>query len=73
MFRNKWLNLAIASQIVLLWVIVEVPFFNDIFNTYPLSLSEWLIVILVAATVFPVLELSKLVIRWQERRTARAK
>ena len=71
MFRNKWLNLSIISQIVLLWVIVEVPFFNGLFNTYPLSLSEWIVVILLAASVFPVLELAKLVIRWQDRRAAR--
>ena len=73
MFRNKWLNLSIVSQIVLLALIVEIPIFNRIFNTYPLSLSEWIIVVLVAATIFPVLELAKLFLRWQERRTTRTK
>ncbi len=71
MFRNKWLNYSILSQIVLLWVIVEIPFFNDIFNTFPLSLIEWVIVVLLAATIFPVLEISKLVIRWYDRRKAK--
>jgi Ca2+-transporting ATPase len=73
MFRNKWLNLSIVSQIVLLWLIVEVPALNGLFNTYPVSLGEWGLVILVAATIFPVLELGKFVIRWQERAASRKK
>jgi Ca2+-transporting ATPase len=68
MFRNKWLNLSIVSQIILLWLIVEVPVFNGLFNTYPLTLTEWIIVILISATIFPVLELGKYFIRLQERR-----
>jgi P-type Ca2+ transporter type 2C len=62
-FRNKWLNLAVLSQVVLLWIIVEVPLFNRLFNTYPLTLMEWLIVVPLAATVFPVLEIAKVFIR----------
>jgi Ca2+-transporting ATPase len=73
MFRNKWLNLSIISQVVLLYLIVEVPVFNDLFNTYPLNLGEWISVILLAATIFPVLEIAKLVIRWLERRANRLK
>ncbi len=70
MFKNKWLNLAVLSQIVLLWAIVEVPLFNTLFNTFPLTLSEWLIVILISGTIFPVLEIGKFFIRRQERKTA---
>jgi Ca2+-transporting ATPase len=70
MFKNKWLNLAVLSQIVLLLVIVEVPLFNKLFNTFPLTLIEWLIVILIAGTIFPVLEISKFFIRRQEGKTA---
>lgn len=66
MFRNKWLNLAVLSQVGLLIAIVEVPFFNEIFNTFPLTLQEWIIVVLLAATIFPVLEVSKAFIRRQE-------
>ena len=65
-FKNKWLNLAVLSQIVLLLAIVEVPLFNKLFNTFPLILSEWLIVVLVATTIFPVLEISKIIIRRQD-------
>jgi len=70
MFKNTWLNLAVLSQIVLMWIIIEVPLFNDLFNTYPLAVLEWVIVTLLAGTIFPVLEISKAVIRWQERKAA---
>ena len=72
MFRNKWLNIAVLSQVVLLWAIVEIPIFNSLFNTYPLTLLEWAIVIVVAGTIFPVLEISKAVIRRQEKNTGKA-
>jgi Ca2+-transporting ATPase len=62
MFRNKWLNIAVLSQVVLLWAIVELPLFNELFNTFPLTATEWVIVVVLAATVFPVLELSKIII-----------
>ncbi|MEW6033879.1 MAG: cation-translocating P-type ATPase [Chloroflexota bacterium] len=68
MFTNRWLNLAVLSQIVLMWVIIEVPLFNKLLNTYPLSTLDWLIVVLLAGTIFPVLEISKAIIRGQERK-----
>ena len=40
---------------------------------FPLNFMEWIIVILLAATIFPVLEIAKLIIRWQERRAAKNK
>ncbi len=70
-FKNKWLNLSVLSQIVLMWIIIEVPLLNDLFNTYPLTVLEWVIVVILAGTVFPVLEISKAVMRWRERKAAR--
>ncbi len=68
MFKNKWLNWAVLSQVVLMWLIIEVPLFQGPFNTYPLTLFEWLTVILLAGTIFPVLEITKFFIRRQERK-----
>ncbi|MDP2918902.1 MAG: cation-translocating P-type ATPase [Dehalococcoidia bacterium] len=65
MFRNKWLNIAVLSQVVLLWAIVELPLFNELFNTFPLTAMEWVIVVILAGTIFPVLELSKRIINRQ--------
>jgi P-type Ca2+ transporter type 2C len=73
MFKNKWLNLSILSQIVLMWCIVEIPALNGIFNTFPLDLREWIIVVLLAATIFPVLEIAKFVIRLEEKISSRKK
>ncbi|MBM4450164.1 MAG: hypothetical protein FJ022_05080, partial [Chloroflexi bacterium] len=65
-FKNKWLNLAILWEALLLLAIIEVPFLEEVFNTYPLGIFEWVAVIILAASIFPVLELTKAVIRWQE-------
>merc|ERR1712216_1015892 len=40
-FVNWWLIAAIASSILLHVMIVEVPFFNDIFSIYVLNSQEW--------------------------------
>jgi Ca2+-transporting ATPase len=63
-FANKWLNLAIIWELVLLSLIVYLPFLHDAFGTYALSPTDWLIVAGLAVTVVPVLELAK----WMERR-----
>jgi P-type Ca2+ transporter type 2C len=67
-FKNKWLNLAIVWETILLIVIVYTPFLQESFHTFSLSLVDWIIVILTAATVFPVLELAKLIIRRRENK-----
>lgn len=62
-FKNKWLVLAILWEICLFLLIVYVPVLQEVFNTYPLPLADWIIVLVSAFTIFPVLEISKLVIR----------
>jgi len=63
-FANKWLNIAILWEVALLMVIIYVPFLHDAFGTYYLPLVDWLIVLGLALTVSPVLEIAK----WMERR-----
>jgi len=67
-FKNKWLNLAICWETMLLCIIIYTPFLQESFRTFSLSAFDWALVILLAATIFPVLEISKAVIRWQERK-----
>jgi len=62
-FRNKWLNLAVGSQILLMLVIIYVPVFQDVFHTYPLDSFDWLVSLLLSLSIFPVLELSKLILQ----------
>jgi Ca2+-transporting ATPase len=71
LFKNKWLNLSIISQMLLMLVIIYVPVLQEPFHTFSLSAIDWAIVILLAGSVFPVLEIGKAVIRWQEGRRLR--
>jgi Ca2+-transporting ATPase len=63
-FANKWLNIAIVWELLLLGLIVYMPILERTFGTFGLSLGHWLIIIAAALTVSPVLELAK----WMERR-----
>jgi P-type Ca2+ transporter type 2C len=63
-FANKWLNLAILWELVMLGLIVYVPILERTFGTFGLTFRDWLIIIAAALTVSPVLELAK----WMERR-----
>jgi Ca2+-transporting ATPase len=67
-FKNKWLNIAVGSEILLMLVIFYVPFFQPLFNTVALDLQEWICVLLVSASVFPVIEGTKAVFRYRERK-----
>ncbi len=63
-FANRWLNLAIGWEVLLLCVIMYVPFLQDAFGTSALSVTEWIALAGIAATVVPVVEAAK----WMERR-----
>jgi P-type Ca2+ transporter type 2C len=63
-FANRWLNIAIIWELFMLGLIVYVPLLERTFGTFGLPLQDWLIIIVAAFTVSPVLELAK----WMERR-----
>jgi Ca2+-transporting ATPase len=63
-FANKWLNIAIAWELLLLILIVYVPVLRTPFQTFALDWLDWAIVTALALTVSPVLEFAK----WLERR-----
>lgn len=63
-FANKWLNLAIGWELIMLALILYVPVLERVFGTVALPLNDWLIIIAAALTISPVLELTK----WLERR-----
>ena len=62
-FANRWLNLAIVWEIVLLGLVLNVPFLQEALGTTGLSLRDALIVVGAAVTIVPVLELAKWTIR----------
>ncbi|HEX2978785.1 MAG TPA: cation-translocating P-type ATPase, partial [Anaerolineaceae bacterium] len=40
-FSNRFMNYAVLSSLALLLMVVYVPFFNQVFDTLPLGLAEW--------------------------------
>jgi Ca2+-transporting ATPase len=60
---NWWLNAAIVWEIGLLLLILYVPFLERAFSLAPLSIWEWLFIIVWSHTILPVLEFGK----WLER------
>lgn len=63
-FANRWLNIAILWELMLLLLVVYLPFLHRAFGTFSLTLTDWAIVVGLALTVAPVLELAK----WLGRR-----
>jgi len=63
-FANKWLNWSILWGVLLLIMIIYVPFLHDAFGTFYLPWVDWVIVIGLALTISPVVEIAK----WMERR-----
>ena len=62
-FANRWLNLAVLWELTLLAAVVYVPFLNKAFGTFAIPLRMWGVVLGVAVTIVPVLELFKWMIR----------
>ncbi|MBI5441446.1 MAG: cation-translocating P-type ATPase [Deltaproteobacteria bacterium] len=63
-FANRWLNLAVGWELLLLLLIVYVPALEAIFATHGLRPTDWALLVLLAFTVAPVLEL----VKWMGRR-----
>jgi Ca2+-transporting ATPase len=62
-FANKWLNAAIAWELVLLGLILYVPLLAKPFGNFSLPLADWVVILAVALTISPVLELTKWLVR----------
>jgi Ca2+-transporting ATPase len=67
-FVNRWLNLAIVWELLLLSLILYVPFLQGLFGAHPLNQDEWTMVLGVAFSVVPVLEIAKWITRRLEAR-----
>jgi Ca2+-transporting ATPase len=61
---NRWLNLAVVWEWLLLMVIVYLPFLHEPLGTFALAAADWALVFALALTVIPVLEIAK----WMQRR-----
>jgi Ca2+-transporting ATPase len=65
---NKWMQRAVGLSVVLTLAVIYVPFLNDPFNTMPLSLEHWAIVLPLALIPSIVAEVSKYFVRRSEKR-----
>ena len=63
-FANRWLNVAILSELVLLVLIVHVPSLQLLLDTFSMEVKDWLLIFVLASTIIPVLEVTK----WLARR-----
>lgn len=68
-WRNPWLLVAMSVSFGLHCLILYVPFFAEVFGIVPLSLNEWLLVLLVSAPVVLLDEILKFVGRRRRRIT----
>jgi Ca2+-transporting ATPase len=64
-FANRWLNLAILWELVVLQLVIYLPILQKPFGTFALTSTDWACILFTAGTIFPLLELAK----WLVRRT----
>jgi P-type Ca2+ transporter type 2C len=69
LFANKWLNAAVLVSFGMTLPLLYIPFLQEVFHTYPLPISDWLVIFASAFTIVPVLEIGKLVIRRMSSQT----
>jgi Ca2+-transporting ATPase len=62
-FSNRWLNLAIIWELIMLFAIIYVPVLTVPLGTFSMPAEDWLIVLCGAMTVVPVIETVKWLIR----------
>jgi len=63
LFTNKYLIASFVFGISIQLIIISVPFLAGIFKVFPLSLRDWLFVMIIAAVPLLVNELLKLILR----------
>lgn len=63
LFTNRYINIGILVEIVILAAVIYVPFLNGVFNTAPIGLAEWGYLLCIPFVVFGVEELRKLFVR----------
>ena len=63
-FANRWLNRAVAWELLLLAAVVYAPFMQQAFGTFSFAAEDWALTASLAFSIVPVLE----VVKWMARR-----
>jgi len=70
LFSNRWMQAAVGLSVVLTLAVIYIPFFNRPFNTVPLTLEQWAIIVPLIIIPSAVAEISKFFVRRSEKRAA---
>jgi magnesium-transporting ATPase (P-type) len=69
LFSNPWIWVGITSMIVAQLLITYMPMMNWLFHTAPISLSDWLHIVLVGLVIYLVIDIEK---KWRFRKEGEA-
>lgn len=58
-FSNRWLVVAVAVSVIMQLAVLYTPAFDVLFDTVPLSLTDWLVILPLASTPLIITELAK--------------
>ncbi|MBP9040711.1 MAG: cation-translocating P-type ATPase [Anaerolineaceae bacterium] len=70
LFSNKWMNIAVLSSLILMLAVVYVPFLNPVFQTTPLHLAQWELIVPLLLIPSVVAELTKMILNRRAKRKA---
>jgi P-type Ca2+ transporter type 2C len=66
-FKNRLLVVSVILSTSMLIAVIYWPPLARLFHTYPLNLRDWLIAMVLALTIFPIVEITKWIIRRKGR------
>jgi magnesium-transporting ATPase (P-type) len=69
-FRNRLVLVGVASELLILGLLIYTPLLQNVFNTAPIGLHEWMFVFAWTPVIFLADEARKALLRWRERRAA---
>jgi P-type Ca2+ transporter type 2C len=69
-FGNRWMQAAVGLSVVLILAVLYIPLFNRPFNTVPLTLEQWAIMLPLIIIPSAVAEISKFFVRRSEKHVA---
>jgi Ca2+-transporting ATPase len=67
-FTNRYMNYAVAASLALIFLVLYVPFLNEIFKTIPLGWDEWLHILPLILVPSVAAELTKWILRRMDQR-----
>jgi P-type Ca2+ transporter type 2C len=69
LFTNLWLILAIVISFLITLAIIYLPFLQEPFHTYPMTLLDWVIPVIAGISIILVVEIAKLIMSRQNKTT----